>query len=528
MLASVPALASDAAQRALEQLQGRALSNAVAGDRQHTASLLPLLRPGSRGLAAAFSAARCASNCARSSAREPQDESAARADAAARGADRPADAGRRPADRRGHRGRARHPASSTPRPKSSSRDLRALCATLRSAPAALPEVVAAAPRGGSARAQPGAADAWPGQARADCSRCAWWARRWPIGWLTLAREQHAGAASAGASSRCPINCAWRQSCSARRRATTARWGAWPASWAQTAAPVGPIDSAAAGAGGRRSRSSTQSGRAVAAPGRAGAAQRTGRIGRVVVPAASAVAVGRSHRGARHAARRRARGAIGCALGASRSAARARHRRIVLRPMNTHWPRSTSWPPDGPTRSWPTPVSRCRQRPRGERLAAHRLGRRGQLAHRADGAAGLTPTRTSGLGRWPARGRLGCAFSCTLAGSARAWPGRSSAHVLLAAQQGEPLQTIGRAALYRLHESGPGHHRRGGDPGQGGRANADTRSRRQRLKRQLSAARGKARVARALPFERRTSDLIASSPRRLRSTTGPAHRDRLAP
>jgi hypothetical protein len=32
-------------------------------------------------------------------------------------------------------------------------------------------------------------------------------------------------------------------------------------------------------------------------------------------------------------------------------------------------------------------------------------------------------------------------------------GRSSAHVMLATQPGEPLQTIGRAALYRLHESG---------------------------------------------------------------------------
>jgi len=31
--------------------------------------------------------------------------------------------------------------------------------------------------------------------------------------------------------------------------------------------------------------------------------------------------------------------------------------------------------------------------------------------------------------------------------------RSSAHVLLATEAGEPLQTIGRAALYRLHESG---------------------------------------------------------------------------
>jgi hypothetical protein len=32
-------------------------------------------------------------------------------------------------------------------------------------------------------------------------------------------------------------------------------------------------------------------------------------------------------------------------------------------------------------------------------------------------------------------------------------GRSSAHVMLATRQGEPLQTFGRAALYRLHESG---------------------------------------------------------------------------
>ena len=55
--ASVPLLASQAVQRALEQLQGSALSNAVAGDRQHTAALLPLLRPGPHGLAAALSAA---------------------------------------------------------------------------------------------------------------------------------------------------------------------------------------------------------------------------------------------------------------------------------------------------------------------------------------------------------------------------------------------------------------------------------------------------------------------------------------
>jgi len=32
-------------------------------------------------------------------------------------------------------------------------------------------------------------------------------------------------------------------------------------------------------------------------------------------------------------------------------------------------------------------------------------------------------------------------------------GCSSAHVILATQQGDSLQTLGRAALYRLHESG---------------------------------------------------------------------------
>jgi hypothetical protein len=57
VLASVPLLASEAAQRALEQLQGSALGNAVAGDRSHIGSVLPLLRPGPHGLAAALSAA---------------------------------------------------------------------------------------------------------------------------------------------------------------------------------------------------------------------------------------------------------------------------------------------------------------------------------------------------------------------------------------------------------------------------------------------------------------------------------------
>jgi hypothetical protein len=57
VLGSVPALATESVQRALDQLQSPALGNAVAGDRQHTGVLLPLLRPGPQGLAAALSAA---------------------------------------------------------------------------------------------------------------------------------------------------------------------------------------------------------------------------------------------------------------------------------------------------------------------------------------------------------------------------------------------------------------------------------------------------------------------------------------
>ena len=107
VLASVPVLAAESAQRALEQLQGSALSNAVAGDRQHTGVLLPLLRPGPQGLAAALSAA-LRQQLREEFARVPSADAASRT--RRRGADRPVDPGGRPADRRGHRGRARHPA----------------------------------------------------------------------------------------------------------------------------------------------------------------------------------------------------------------------------------------------------------------------------------------------------------------------------------------------------------------------------------------------------------------------------------
>jgi len=139
VLGSVPALASETAQRALEQLQGSALSNAVAGDRQHTASLLPLLRPGPHGLAAAFSAA-LRQQLREEFAREPQDDSAARPAAAA---PVPIDQLTLVDDQQIEEDIevARVIQQVDTAAEVELRDLRALCATLRSAPAALPEVV---------------------------------------------------------------------------------------------------------------------------------------------------------------------------------------------------------------------------------------------------------------------------------------------------------------------------------------------------------------------------------------------------
>jgi hypothetical protein len=55
--AAVPSLALAVCDRAHGQLQGASMSQAAAGDRQHTLAVLQLTRPGVRGLAAAFSAA---------------------------------------------------------------------------------------------------------------------------------------------------------------------------------------------------------------------------------------------------------------------------------------------------------------------------------------------------------------------------------------------------------------------------------------------------------------------------------------
>jgi hypothetical protein len=139
VLASVPALASEAAQRALEQLQSSALSNAVAGDRQHTASLLALLRPGPRGLAAAFSAA-LRQQLREEFARDPQTESGTRAGAAVAV---PIDQLTLVDDQQIEEDIevARVIQLVDTAAEVELRDLRALCATLRSASAALPEVV---------------------------------------------------------------------------------------------------------------------------------------------------------------------------------------------------------------------------------------------------------------------------------------------------------------------------------------------------------------------------------------------------
>ena len=155
-----------------------ALSNAVAGDRQHTAGLLALLRRG-RAVSPRRSRPRCASNCARNSL-------------ASRKTNRPHAAGGR-----GGANRqltlvddqqieedievARVIQLVDTAAEAELRDLRALCATLRSAPAALPEVVPCAQRWRRARSAARCRrSAWTGPC--GCWRCAWWARRSPSGW----------------------------------------------------------------------------------------------------------------------------------------------------------------------------------------------------------------------------------------------------------------------------------------------------------------------------------------------------------
>ncbi len=138
LLASVPVLASDSAQRAFEQLHGSALTLAVAGDRQHTASLMPWLRPGPRGLAAAFSAALRA-QLREEFARELHDGAAARTPTPTVPIDQLTLVDDQQIEEDIEVGRVIQQVDTAS--EADLRSLRSLCATLRCAPAALPEVV---------------------------------------------------------------------------------------------------------------------------------------------------------------------------------------------------------------------------------------------------------------------------------------------------------------------------------------------------------------------------------------------------
>ena len=137
--ASVPLLASQAVQRALEQLQSSALSNAVAGDRQHTAALLPLLRPGPHGLAAALSAA-LRQQLRDELARDPgADASAAQPSATTVAMDQLTLVDDQQIEEDIEVARVIQFVDSAA--EADLRELRSLCATLRGAGAAVPEVV---------------------------------------------------------------------------------------------------------------------------------------------------------------------------------------------------------------------------------------------------------------------------------------------------------------------------------------------------------------------------------------------------
>jgi len=138
VLASVPVLASEAAQRALERLRGSTLTLAVAGDRQHTASLMPWLRPGPQGLAAAFSAALRA-QLREEFAREPHDATASRTPTPTVPIDQLTLVDDQQIEEDIEVGRVIQQVDSAS--ELELRSLRSLCATLHSAPLALPELV---------------------------------------------------------------------------------------------------------------------------------------------------------------------------------------------------------------------------------------------------------------------------------------------------------------------------------------------------------------------------------------------------
>jgi hypothetical protein len=138
VLASVPLLASEAVQRAHDLLQGSSLSNAVAGDRQHTGALLPLLRPGPHGLAAAFSVA-LRQQLREEFARTLHDEAGARVAAEAVAIDQLSLVDDQQIEEDIEVARVIQLVDTAA--EIDLRDLRSLCATLRGVTTAVPEVV---------------------------------------------------------------------------------------------------------------------------------------------------------------------------------------------------------------------------------------------------------------------------------------------------------------------------------------------------------------------------------------------------
>jgi len=147
VLAGVPGLASEVVQRAHEQLRSPAMRNAVSGDRRHTAAVLPLLRPGPHGLAAALSAA-LRQQLRDEFARLPADESAAgRVAATAVRIDQLTLVDDQQIEEDIEVARVIQHVDTAA--EAELRDLRALCATLRGAPAAVPELVPLRPEVGA-------------------------------------------------------------------------------------------------------------------------------------------------------------------------------------------------------------------------------------------------------------------------------------------------------------------------------------------------------------------------------------------
>ncbi len=448
VLASVPTLASEAAQRALEQLQGSALSNAVTGDRQHTAGLLPLLRPGPHGLAAAFSAA-LRQQLREEFAREPQDESAARAAAVA---PVPIDQLTLVDDQQIEEDIevARVIQLVDTAAEGELRDLRALCATLRSASAALPEVVPLRPEV-AARALSRALQALGLQR--------------PVRMLAL---RVVGKALADRLAKLVRE----------HTQELKRWGVQPLPYQLRVAPelqrASSRDDGAMGRlAGRLGATAAPSGQLIPRLLAQVAAQSqlepslTALLQRLAAPALrsaqveAAVSSSLQHPLWRLVDRIAALGTLHAGANAARLAAH-------LEPVVLQLERGA----DSSFSAYEHALAEIDELATG--WADSQLADAGVTVPAAPAASGSLPTDWGGEGSLPT-------VPMELPGGTGADPhkawvdglhegdwvrvflhagwlsarvaGRSSAHVLLATQQGEPLQTIGRAALYRLHESG---------------------------------------------------------------------------